>query len=110
MATKDTKVTAGQVVSATVKYTNLDDETRKFDISADVNIQDKKVTNFNSGVVSKKESVDYGNANFGAAQDLSYFSFNSNGLNMEETKEAVSSVLAFIEDVKENVESHNTAE
>lgn len=104
------KVTAGQVVSATVKYTNLDDESRKFNISADVNIQDKKVTNFNSGTVVKKDTTDYGNANFNAGQGLTYFGFSSNNLNAEELKEAIGATLAFIADVEKNVETYNVEE
>lgn len=110
MATKETKVTAGEVVSATVKYTNFDDEARRFNISADVNIQNKKATNFNTGVVSKIAEADYGNANFSAGQDLNYFSFNSNGLKDVEVKAALDDTLAFIANVQKSVESHNVEE
>lgn len=107
MATPTTKVTAGEVVSATVKYTNLDDDSRKFNISADVNIQNKKATGFNSGAVAKKDSTDYSNATFSAGQDFNYFSFNSNNLKEGDIKEALEETLAFIANVQKNVESYN---
>lgn len=108
--TTDSKVTAGAIVSATVKYTNFDDASRTFNISAEVNIQDKKVTNFNSGSISKKDSTDYNNANFSAGKGLNYFSFNSNNLSAEDVKEAIIATLGFIADVEENVDSAKVEE
>lgn len=110
MATKDTKVTAGDVVSATIKFTNKDDVDRKFDISAEVNIQDKNIVSYNNGYVTIKDSQDNGNANFNAGTDFNYFSFNSNGFNALDVKEAVGAVITFIEDVKTNIEKQNVNE
>lgn len=105
MATRETKVTAGEVVSETVRYTNKDDDSRIFDITADVYIQDKKVTNFNQGSLTKTDSQNYGSANFNAGSNLNYFNFNSNGFNEDEVKQAVNDVLVFISKVEENIES-----
>lgn len=105
MATPTTKVTAGEVVSATVKYTNKDDEARKFDITADVNIADKKVTNFNNGELRKRDNVDFTNANFSSSGDYTYLNYNCNQLTAEESKEAFTAIYEFMEDVNKNVTS-----
>lgn len=102
------KITAGEVVSSTRKYSNINDGTRLFNIEADVNIQNGKVTNFNSGTLTRKEANAYGNANFSAGNNLDYFAFNSNGLNASEVKDALDAIMDFMSNVKENVESLET--
>lgn len=103
MATQDKKVTAGDVVSATVKYTNKDNADRKFDISADVNISNGKVTNFNNGELRKKDSSEFSNANFNSSGDNAYFNYNCNNLSEEESKEAFVAIYDFISDVNRSV-------
>lgn len=110
MVNKGTKVTAGEVVSSTRKYSNVDDTTRVFNIKADVNIQNGKVANINEGSLNLKDSDAYKNANFSCGQNMSYFAFNSNGLTMTEIQEAVTAILTFITDVDKNVESLNEEE
>ena len=105
MATKETKVTAGAVVSSTRKYSNEDDATRVFNISADVNIRNGKVENINSGSLVTKESTNIGSANFSCGNDFNYFSFNSNNMPVENTKEAFNAVLQFVKDVESDVAS-----
>lgn len=104
MATRE-KVTPGEVVSAKVRYTNQDDTTRKFNITADVNISNKKATNFENGNITRKESTEYGNANFHVGENLNFLSFNSNGLNITDARNAFDAMLVFIEAVNVNVES-----
>lgn len=110
MATKNTKVTAGEIVSSTRKYSNAEDENRKFNISVDVIIKDGKATNFNSGTFSRTDTDSYGNGNFNCGSNLSFFSFNTNGLSLEETKEAFNAVYSFIEGVNADVESSSKDE
>lgn len=107
MATKDNKVTQGEIVSATVRFTNFDDVERKFNISADVNIQDKKVASFQNGSIGRRDSSEYGSGNFSAGADFNYFSFNTNGFKAEEIKEVLAASLEFIGDVNTSVESSN---
>lgn len=105
MADRENKVTVSEVVSSVVRYTNLNDESRIFNISADVTIQDGKTTNFNSGVIVKRDDNSNGSANFGASRDFHYFSFTSNNLKEDELIEAVKESLSFISYVQESVES-----
>lgn len=105
MATNEIKVTAGEVVSSTRKYSNTEDGKRVFDIKADVNISNGKVTNFSNGSLVKRDKPDHeGNANFSSGIDYNYFSFNSGNLSAEETKEAVLAVLQFMSDVEQVAE------
>lgn len=104
MSTETTqKVTAGDVVSATVKYTNEADSRRKFNIDCEVGISNGKVIGFSNGRFTKKDSTEYANGNFNAGADNAYIGFNCNGLTTEESKEAFGAVLAFMEDVKASV-------
>lgn len=108
MATRtENKVTAGEVVSATQKFTNYEDSSRRFNISVEAIIRDKKVSIFNSGALTSRDISSRGNANFSCGENLNFFAFNSNDLTAAEIKEAVDAVIAFIEDVKETVETNN---
>lgn len=103
MANQGNKVTAGDIVSATRRYSNKDNADRKFNISADVNIQNGKAVNFNNGSVTKKDEPVNGSANFSKGEG--WLSFNSNNLSDAETKSAFSDVMDFMSDVESNVES-----
>lgn len=109
-STKSTSVTPGAVVSANVTYTNKDNADRKFDISAEISIQKKKVVSVNSGSIVKKDSVEGSNGNFNCGQNFNHFGFNSNGMNAEEIKEAIAAITAFVSDVEKNVESSKDSE
>lgn len=104
MITKE-KVTAGEVVASTIKYSNQTDSDRVFDIKAEVNVLNGKVSNINNGRISKKGSTEYVGGDFNCCESLNYFGFNANGLNQEEIEMAVKSALTFISDVKESIES-----
>lgn len=110
MATKNNNnVTAGEVVSATVRYTNEDDSTREFNIKADVNITNKEVSSFNSGEVRKlNEEMGMTLATFNASGNTaSYFNISFNNATDEEMNKILSAVISFVKDVKENVDSKN---
>lgn len=107
MATKNTKITVGNIVSSTRKYSNVDDAERVFNIHAEVNIKEGKTVGFNLGTLNRKNSDTYGNATFNCGQDVNHFSFNSNGLSKEEIKEAVNAIVDFINEVDKNVEELN---
>ena len=102
MTTKtDTKVTPGEIVSSTRKYSNKDDSSRRFDISADVNIQNGSVTNFNNGQLTADNSK---SANFSKGEG--WFAFNSSQLEGSDLKEAFEATLDFIQNVNDNVNSN----
>lgn len=55
MANTDQKVSAGELISATVRYNNYDDANRAYDIEGDVNINGRKVQGFSNGRVKKHD-------------------------------------------------------
>lgn len=103
MATKVNKVTAGEVVSATRKYSNKDDADRRFNISADVNIRNGNAVHFNNGSLTSVVEPASGSANFSKGEG--WFSLNANNLTDNEAKEAFDAILDFIAYVNEDVES-----
>ena len=105
--TKATNVTAGDFVAATRKYSNKDEEGRKFDISADVNISNGKVTSFSNGMLVKREDPSYGTGNFSRGDGDTWMSFNLSNFNISESKEAFNAVLDFVEAVNEDVKSQS---
>lgn len=102
-AKETTKVTAGEIVSATRQYSNKDDANRKFNITADVSIKNGKVINFNNGSLIVLDVPATGSANF--SQGEGWLSFNTNNLTDEEVKEAFDATLVFMNDVRNNVDS-----
>ncbi len=110
MATTNQNVTADQLISATVKYSNKDDASRGYDISANVRIEYGNVVRFESGEVRKSsespENMEGGNI----------ASFDSNGqkqLNLyihnadeTESQAILTAIHAFMTDVKANVNSN----
>lgn len=99
------KVTAGDYVSATRKYSNREDDSRKFDINANVNIAYGKVTNFTNGSLVKREDPTNGSATFSKGE--SWISFNVNNMTEEEAREAFNAVADFFEAVNSSVELLN---
>ena len=102
MAT-NTNVTAGDFVSATRKYSNKDNAERLFNISADVNIANGRVTNFNNGSLTKASEPTNGSANFSKGEN--WISYNANNLSDNDSKEAFEAVIDFVKDVNESVTS-----
>lgn len=102
-----TKVTAGKVVSATVRYSNTGNSARAWDITADVNVNNEKVTSFNSGEVKRKDSTDgMSIANFNASgSGISYFNISYSNATKEEAKEILTDVIDFMGDVEESIKS-----
>lgn len=103
MSTPNTNVTAGDFVSATRKYSNKDNTQRKFNITADVNIANGKVTAFNNGSLTKVDEPTNGSGNFSKGEN--WMSFNSNNLSDNDSKEAFEALIDFVKDVNESVTS-----
>lgn len=95
-----TKITAGDIVSAVRKFSNRDDETRKFDISLEANIYQGKVTNINNGIVKGTGEDSTGSATFNLGEGFSYFGFSSNNYDAETIQEAVLAVVDFVQELK----------
>lgn len=106
MATSETKVTAGQILSATVKYNNNDDASRVYDISANVRIENGTAQSFDSGEVRAKGST----ADTMTGEYASFNSWGENELSMtfnnatpEKRTAMLNAVNAFIADVKASI-------
>ena len=103
MENRENKVTPGEVVSSTRKYSNKDNTTRKYIICADVDIRNGKAVNFSNGSLITKDVPTSGSANFSKGEN--WFNFNANNLSEEDTKGAFDAVMEFIEDVTKDIES-----
>lgn len=107
MATANKTVTAGDVVAATVKYSNKDNASRQFDITADVDVRDKRVQNIQNGQVAAKGSD---TMQGGASATFSTWSENAVNYNVNqadrETQAAMfAEVQDFIAGVRASVEA-----
>lgn len=102
MATAKTnnKVTAGEIISATQRFSNIGDPDRKYDISADVNFDNGKVQNFNTGVVKPVGEEGMKQASFNASASLSYFNFSTNSVEAADIKDYLDAALNFMAEVK----------
>lgn len=106
MATANQKVSADELISATVKYTNRDDATRQYDLEAEVYIQSSNVQSFNGGSVRK-----YDNENDISAMNVADFNspseteltVNFHGVDDTARKNILKAVLDFMADVKASV-------
>ena len=106
MATSSQNVTADQLISATVKYSNKDDASRAYDIAANVNIQNGQVSSFDNGEIRQANAENAGDMN-------SIAGFNSYGdrtLNLNiynadkaEAQVILDAVYAFMSDVRKEV-------
>lgn len=104
MATSTQKVTAGELISATVKYNNNDDANRAFNIEAEVSINNGTVTNFNSGVVRRKNEENGANvATFGSWSDNQLNVDFQNLSTREESLQILTAIYDFRTDVKNTV-------
>lgn len=94
-------VTAGQVMSATVKYSNRDDESRAYDIEADVNISSGRVNSIVSGSVRRFTEDGAMQQNIADFQRYDMLNLNANfyGISDEEKMEILSAVLGFMSEV-----------
>lgn len=116
MATSSKNVTAENLLSATVKYSNKDDESRVYDVSANVNINDGMVASFNNGmvrklpIVSESENPDVEMGTEAVADFSSYseVSLNLNIFNadMEGAKFILETIYAFMSDVRATVSAN----
>lgn len=109
MATTEKKVSAGDIISATVKYTNKDDAGRSFDISANVGISKGTVNSFDSGEVCPVKNPSLpGVEEPISAQFRSYspeslsVDFNTS---LETAPDILAAICAFISDVKSSAEA-----
>lgn len=100
MARQSNKVTAGEVVASTQKYSNVDDDSRLYDIVVDVNIQNGKPVNFNNGTVTAREGGNGYLASFNSGENYQYFGFSAGNSDAEEIKALVGLVLEFIDNVE----------
>lgn len=116
MATSQ-NVTAGALISATVKYNNFDDASRVYDIESNVDINSKIVSSFHGGSVrlrkteNEEASVEPAAMPTILADFNSYgnqsINFNTHGIDAEEAVAILSTVYAFMADVKNAVETKN---
>lgn len=101
-------VTVDALLSATVKYSNKDDASRAYDITANVRIESGEARNFESGEVRKvSDSPDnmegMGNvATFNAYGDKNLNLYIHNA-EEEESKAIVYAIYAFMADVRTNI-------
>ena len=110
MATSNKSVTADELVSATVKYSNKDDSSRVYDITANVNIQNGQVSSFDNGEI---RSV-VGEVGEGLASIVGTFSsysernlnLNINDANDVQGKNILEAVYAFMADVRSAVSAN----
>ena len=112
MSTIVTKVTAGQVVSASVKYDNSGDPERRFAIGATVRIESGRVSSFDGGRVDalppEGQPGDPGTfvASFNAYGDGSLH-MDIQSQDREASLQAMQYVYAFMEDCRAAIETDN---
>lgn len=112
MATSSQNVTAENLLSATVKYSNKDDVNRVYDISANVRIENGLVNNFDGGEV-RTLSASEDNVNLMGNNVATFNSYGEKSLNLyinnadaTEASSILSSIYAFMADVKANVNAN----
>lgn len=109
MTTENQQVTAESVLSATVRYSNRDDASRSYDITANVNIQNGTVSSFERGEVRKlPEAGAPGPQVMNNVATFSSYNPKSLGLNAndaepEEAMAVMTSVYAFMAAVRSTV-------
>lgn len=101
------KVTAGDIVSATVKYSNQDDASREFDIFANVSITGKDVSSIDGGIVNNKGgNISVATFNCGADAN-NYCNIYFTNVKSEKAQQITGAIYSFVKDVLENVKSKN---
>lgn len=108
MATSSQPVTADQLISATVKYSNKDDANRVYDISANARIENGNVNNFESGEVRKIPASTDGMGNIATFNAYGDKNLNLYINNADETEASsiLSAIYVFMADVKANVSAN----
>lgn len=96
-------VTAGQTISATIRYSNKDASARVYDIEADVNISEDKVSNFNNGTVRDKGSDTMVTLCNFSGMPTSYFSLGFSEVDKEKAQKILEAIYSFIGDVEASV-------
>lgn len=113
MATTDRKVSAGDIISATVKYTNKDDAARGFDISANVGIGNGTVNSFDSGEVRPVRDTSLPGTEESVSAQFRSYSPESLSVDFNATPETAQDILAaiyaFMSDVKSSAETTDVA-
>lgn len=103
------KISLGDLVTATIKVSNDADTKRKYNISADVTIKGKSVTDIRLGQVLAKTTetqLAYFNANTKGYLDIGFN--DTQALGVEEQGAILVAVNAFIADVVASVENVTT--
>ena len=91
-------------VSAISKFSNQDVANRKFNITAEVELDSEgKAKEVRNGSMTSVNNPTSGNANFSKGRNGSYFNFSSNGFSDEETREAINDAFSFMESVSEHL-------
>lgn len=93
--------------STSSRYSNLSDDGRVFNISADVRMDEGMTPVFSNGNVQKREDVTFGFGTFNCSD--SNFNCNFNNYSQTEAKDAVDAILAFVNDVKDEISLDKTA-
>lgn len=109
MATSSTNVTAENLLSATVRYSNKDDASRVYYVTANVNITGGKVSSFDSGEVRRitsspdsPENMPTIPATFNGYGDR-VLNVYVNDADLDESKLIFETICAFVADVRASV-------
>lgn len=109
MATSSQNVTADQLISATVKYSNKDDASRAYDIAANVNIQNGQVSSFDNGEIRQASSENPDGmtyiAGFSSYSERT-LNLNINNADKTEAQTIIEAVYAFMADVRKEVNAN----
>lgn len=109
MATTDRKVSAGDIISATVRYTNKDDAGRSFDISANVGVSNGTVNSFDSGEVRPVRDTSLPGTEESVSAQFRSYSPESLGVDFHAAPETAQDILVaiyeFISDVRSSAET-----
>lgn len=103
MATKTyVPVTPGDIISTVQKFSNSEDESALFSITAEVSVNSGAVTHFNNGMATLRNR-EQGSAYFNGDANGSFFNINANGLKDDELQQAVKDIRSFMNEVKEYI-------
>lgn len=103
-------VTPDGVKSATIGYSNKNESGREWDINADVQISDGKVSNYGNGEIRRtridEETGNIPTANFNSSVGGSYFSITFSNATPEQRVEMLNAIETFMQSVAENVKNY----
>lgn len=111
MATSNQSVTADHLISATVKYSNKDDASRVYDISANAHIENGRVGSFESGEVRMASAPsDEPDGMEGMNTAATFNAYGEKNLNLyvsdadeSEASAILAAIYAFMTDVRASV-------